>query len=376
MALSVLEKMEHDAVPVHSVNVAEWMRDCPVVPPDKPCGDVVSLFRERKELECIVVIDANRRPVGLVMKHRFFRTLSSLFGMSLYGEKPIAKLMDSEPLLADSGLSPQELIDRAMTRQEERMYDTVIMTRGGQFEGILTISDLLNIARMLQREASIRQIRTVRDADGMIEDIHRAVEKVAETAVLSRRSSEQIAEMTEQGRAELAQMLSLFRQWHDSANRQDRSVAVLLERTAEVFGIAKMIAELANQCNLLALNAQIEAARAGEHGRGFAAVAQEVRALADQTKQSTERINRQLRDMADAAEAAASAVREGKLGAEEGIRRVFSAEATFNKLWEISGDNLEAAARLSEASREANGVSAQIREQIRKLTAQLNNGQF
>ncbi|WP_080833745.1 methyl-accepting chemotaxis protein [Cohnella massiliensis] len=350
----------------------EKIRRCPTVSPDELCGDVIALFRRSADSECIVVCDENDKPLGLVMKHRFFRMLGTLYGMSLYGEKPISKLMDSEPYIADCGLPAQELIDRAMSRPEEHVYDTVIMSQNDVFAGILTVNDLLGISRLLQREASGRQIRTVRDVDGMIGDIHGAVEKVAETAELSRRSSERIAEATENGKAELSQILSLLHVWTSSADRQDKSVTELLQRTNEAFGITRMIAELADQCNLLAINAQIEAARAGEHGRGFAVVAQEVKALADQTKDSTERIKRQLSDMAQAAEAAARAVRDGKLGAEEGIRHVHLAEAKFNELWDISGSNLEAASKLNAASAEAKAISGQIRGQIRKLTQQLN----
>ncbi|MBB6691216.1 hypothetical protein H7B90_07395 [Cohnella xylanilytica] len=258
-----------------------------------------------------------------------------------------------------------------MSRSEETLYDAVVVKRDGKTAGILTISDLLNLSRLLQREASDRQIRTVRGTESMVRNILGAVERVSDAAGHSRLSSERIAEVADSGREELTQMLGLFRLWHDTANRQEASVAELLERAKEAVGITRIIAELADRCNLLAMNAQIEAARAGEHGRGFAVVAQEVRALADQTKQSTDRINRQLKDMADSAEQAAEAVREGKEGSDEGVRQVRKAESTFARLWEISSDNLEAAAKLTEASREASAISEQIRRQLDKLVSQL-----
>jgi len=351
--------------------LAEWLRTCPLVPPGQSCGEVAVLLRQRKELECVVIADERQRPLGLVMKHRFFRYLSSQFGMALYGDKPITHLMDAAPLTVDQDMLPQELIDLAMSRSEETLYDAVVVKRDGKTAGILTISDLLNLSRLLQREASDRQIRTVRGTESMVRNILGAVERVSDAAVHSRHSSERIAEVADSGREELTQMLGLFRLWHDTANRQEASVAKLLERTKEAAGITRIISELADSCNLLAMNAQIEAARAGEHGRGFAVVAQEVRALADQTKQSTDRINRRLKDMAESAEQAAEAVREGKEGSDEGVRQVRKAETTFARLWEISSDNLEAAAKLTEASREASAISEQIRKQIDKLVSQL-----
>ncbi|WP_027093978.1 methyl-accepting chemotaxis protein [Cohnella thermotolerans] len=356
----------------HSLDLSEWVRSGPVVSPEQTCGQVMDLFKQRTDLEGVAIAGEDRRPIGLVMKHRFFRSLASQFGVALFGDKPITLLMDAEPLVAELDVPPQTLIDRAMSRPDETLYDSIVVTKGGKTAGLLTIGDLLHISRLLQREAAERQIRTIRVADSMTRNVHAAVEKVEGAADHSRQSSERFSAVAESGRKELAHMLELFRLWSDTARRQEESVAELLARTAEASGIAKLISELADRCNLLAINAQIEAARAGEHGRGFAVVAQEVRALADQTKQSTERINRQLRDMSDAAEQAAESVREGKKGSDEGVRRVQNAESTFGKLWEISSDNLAAAARLTEASREASAVSEQIREQIAKLAAQLN----
>lgn len=360
--------------PFQPLRLEEWMRGCPFVAPELTCGQTIALFRQRTDIECAIVADDRRRPLGLVMKHRFFRALGSRFGNALYGDKPITLLMDGRPLVAETDTTPQELIDLALTRNEETLYDAVILTRDGRTAGILTVGDLLGMSRLLQREASDRQVRTVRGAEGMIGRIAEAVERVADATEVTRGSGERIAEMAGLGREELDRMLDLYRLWHETAARQEASVGDLLERAREALGITQLISELADRSNLLAVNAQIEAARAGEHGRGFAVVAQEVRALADQTKLSAEKINRRLGDMAAAAETAAMAVREGKAGSDEGVRRVREAETTFERLWAFSSDNLNAAARLAEASREAGEVSEQIREQMAKLVAQLQNG--
>ena len=85
----------------------------------------------------------------------------------------------------------------------------------------------------------------------------------------------------------------------------------LSERTGQIGRMTDLVSELANQTNLLALNAAVEAARAGEHGKGFAVVGAEIRKLADQSKQSAERIATLVSDIHNATNASVMATEEG-----------------------------------------------------------------
>ncbi len=353
------------------IMISEWITSCPTVTPDQVCDDLVALFRLNKEAESVVVCDGKGMPIGLVMRHRFFRMLGSAFGLSLFGHKSIALLMDDRPLVADVGIQPWQLIDRALKRDESTVYDAVLLTDRGKLAGILTVNDLLQISRLMQKEATNKQVRTVRDTESMIGLVHASIDKVAETTQDTQLLNDRIAEMTVRGRHELVEMLTLFNMWSEIADRQETAVAELTDRTKAADGIIKLIADLADQCNLLAVNASIEAARAGQHGKGFGVVADEIRGLADQTKQSAARITRQLHAMTAAVNGAASLVREGKQGADRGFAQVKRTEDTFSQLWQTSERNHEAAIRLIEASAEAKNISTRIRSEFGKLMNQL-----
>jgi methyl-accepting chemotaxis protein len=92
------------------------------------------------------------------------------------------------------------------------------------------------------------------------------------------------------------------------------------------------VKELAEQSNLLAINAAIEAAKAGEHGKGFAVVAQEVRHLAEQSKQATVQVRTILQDIQDATHAAVSVTQQGAKVVEVGLQQSLEAGESIQML--------------------------------------------
>ena len=355
------------------IAVKDWASSCPVIDPSQRSNDLVDLFRRQKQHECVVVCDEAKRPLGLIMKDRFFRSLGTLYGQSVYGKKAASVLMDQAPMIVDLAIDPQELIDRALSRTEETFYDAVLLTDNGKLAGVLTVNDLLNVSRLLQKEAVSRQMRTIGDTEAMIEDIHVSVERVAKATGEVKECSERIGEITDQGRQQLGEMLDLFKLWSANADKQEKAAGQLTERTSAVDGIVRLIAELADQCNLLAVNAAIEAARAGAHGRGFGVVAGEIRALADQTKRSAGQIAGQIKAMTEAVKLSAGLAGEGKLGADRGVHSVKKTEDTIAQLWSSSELNQEAATLLLSASVAARDRSKEARDEIRKLAGQMKS---
>ncbi|WP_297417082.1 methyl-accepting chemotaxis protein [Thermococcus sp.] len=90
----------------------------------------------------------------------------------------------------------------------------------------------------------------------------------------------------------------------------ERAVSILLEHSKRIGEIVEVIGSIAEQTNLLALNAAIEAARSGEHGRGFAVVAENIRELADQSKQSTDQIANLVMDMKESIDTVVSSIKQ------------------------------------------------------------------
>jgi methyl-accepting chemotaxis protein len=156
-----------------------------------------------------------------------------------------------------------------------------------------------------------------------------------------------------------------------------QTIEKLGDSSAQIGEIVSVITEIADQTNLLALNAAIEAARAGEQGRGFAVVADEVRKLAERTAQATKQITAMIKTIQQESTGAVQAMQQGSEKVREGITLVNKAGAALQDVVTSSQDVLTMVTSIAAASEQQTSTSeriAQSLDQISEVSAESAKG--
>lgn len=184
-----------------------------------------------------------------------------------------------------------------------------------------------------------------------------------ETEANSARSSS-LAEDGEKMANRAAETIQSVSQMVSAASLQ---IGGLLERSREIGGIAGVIKEIADQTNLLALNAAIEAARAGEQGRGFAVVADEVRKLAERTTKATEQITQMIGAVQADTEAVVVSMQSAAPQVEEGVEMAGSAAASLRQINEGVSTTLTNVREVASATAEQSQASSSVAQNIERI---------
>ena len=197
-----------------------------------------------------------------------------------------------------------------------------------------------------------------------IHEVSANTQQVAEAAKDSEADANQVSGQFNQAMGEIQSLAG-------SVNDSSAVIQELSEETNKIVSVLGVIKGIAEQTNLLALNAAIEAARAGEQGRGFAVVADEVRSLASKTQQSTGNINDMLEKLKSGVEKAVNSMVTGKEKAEKTVDYASKSEESVRKISEtlsnISGNIIQIASAIEEQSSVIQNLNTNI-ENVNNLS--------
>lgn len=167
--------------------------------------------------------------------------------------------------------------------------------------------------------------------------------------------------------AELQESLQHVRELAEDVSSGASAIATLEENVSDIVSVLEVIRGIAEQTNLLALNAAIEAARAGEQGRGFAVVADEVRTLASRTQVSTEEIQQTIQRLQHTADAAVRVMQGGQSKSQLTVNKVETAGAGIAVITKDISNMTAMIAQIATASEQQHQVSEDVNRRISKI---------
>jgi methyl-accepting chemotaxis protein len=212
------------------------------------------------------------------------------------------------------------------------------------------------------------QQNQTQQASAAVQQLTQSVAEVARQSTDASKAAADSRERATEGGSVVQETVLEISAIASQVDESAQAVTELGRRSEEIGGIIAVINDIADQTNLLALNAAIEAARAGEHGRGFAVVADEVRKLAERTTQATEEVGNSIREIQNETAIAVERIESGSKRMNAGVELAQSAGSALEEIVNSSGQLLSQVQGIAAASEE----QAQAAEEIARSIDQVN----
>ena len=298
---------------------------------------------------------------------------------------PIAQALDAAENIAEGNLTRPIKVDgddeagrllRAMNKMQEKLRDTLQRISGSATQ-LASAAEELNAVTDESARGLTQQNNEIEQAATAVNEMTSAVEEVARNAVSTSEASKNATTSAGDGRDLVQETVSAIERMSGDVQGTATLIGALAEESRDIGKVLDVIRGLADQTNLLALNAAIEAARAGEAGRGFAVVADEVRALAHRTQQSTSEIERMIGSIQAGTEQAVDSMRNSTERAESTLNIAkgagISLDTINSAIVEINERNLVIASAAEEQAQVAREVDRNL-VNIRDLSVQSATG--
>ncbi len=299
--------------------------------------------------------------------------------------KPIANALSAAEEIAEGNLTRPITVDGedeagrlllAMSKMQDKLRDTLQRISGSATQ-LASAAEELNSVTDESARGLTQQNNEIEQAATAVNEMTSAVEEVARNAVSTSEASKNATTSAGDGRDLVQETVSAIERMSADVQSTATLIGDLANESRDIGKVLDVIRGLADQTNLLALNAAIEAARAGEAGRGFAVVADEVRALAHRTQQSTSEIERMIGSIQSGTEHAVDSMRNSTERAESTLNIArgagMSLDTINSAIVEINERNLVIASAAEEQAQVAREVDRNL-VNIRDLSVQSATG--
>ncbi|MFO0830848.1 MAG: methyl-accepting chemotaxis protein [Phycisphaerales bacterium] len=255
-------------------------------------------------------------------------------------------------------------VNRFISKLEELMTHTADAA-----DDLGKSSVALNELSASMNERMEKQTSRVREIAAAVTEMSASAAEVARQAADAARASEESGSVARAGGDSMRTSIAGMDDIRSAVQASTQRVHALGKRSESIGEMIKVINDIAEQTNLLALNAAIEAARAGEHGRGFAVVADEVRKLADRTTKATEEISQSIRQIQDETRQVVQSMDTGVAKVEEGASLSVQAGDSLEKIVASSTNVNRMIAAIATASDQQSGTTEELSRSLEEIVS-------
>jgi methyl-accepting chemotaxis protein len=224
-----------------------------------------------------------------------------------------------------------------------------------------------------QASGATEQSAAISQATTTVDEIKTIAEQLVARSQSVADTAQRSVEVSHAGQEMVRETISGMAQIKARVDAIEENILALSERTNQIGEIIDTVESIASQSNMLALNAAVEAARAGEQGKGFAVVAEEVRDLAERSRQATSQVKAILSDIQRATNTTGMATEEGKKGVDAGVKLVAQMGEAIDQLARSISESAQSAMQMVAGGQQQTSGMEQIAvamQNINQVTVQ------
>lgn len=286
---------------------------------------------------------------------------------------PVKRVAAVAQAIAEGDLTPEDLniksgdeigmLGASLDRMKRSLNETIGKLQASSENVAASSTQLDSTASEIARGVDTQSSQTNQIATAM-EEMNSTVTEVARNSQYAAESANTTKEIAKKGGAVVERAVEGMMKVAETVRNSTATVETLSKRSEEIGDIVAVINDIADQTNLLALNAAIEAARAGEQGRGFAVVADEVRSLAEKTTRATKEIADMIRNIQTETNGAMVSMQEGMRQTEEGMQLASEAGQSLKEIVASVERVADMVNQIATASEEQNVTTEEIASNI------------
>ena len=234
-------------------------------------------------------------------------------------------------------------------------------------DSVATAAQQLAVSSQQVAQSSSRQSEAASSMSASIEEVTVSIGAVADNATQTHAIAGETGDLSVEGKVLVQNTIDEIHKIAESVAHSSEVIQTLGKQSGQISSIVNVIKEIADQTNLLALNAAIEAARAGEQGRGFAVVADEVRKLAERTTSSTQEIAGMIDAIQQGTQNAVLRMEEGRAQVDDGVQKAARTSQAMERIQGGMQKMLRSVEEISDALHEQSAASTLMAQEVEKI---------